>query len=321
MKTALVLGGGGFIGWHLVKRLKLENFWVRAVDIKNPEYEDSLADEFILADLRDINSVNQVIDRPFTYIFQLAADMGGAGYINDGNRDANVMTHSARINLNVADIAAKKGCKQIFFSSSACVYNEKNRDGDTSFKEEHAYPAQPENEYGWEKLFSERLYLAYNRYYGMNNKIARFHNIFGENGTFCGGKEKALAAICRKVALANDGDEIEIWGTGDQARSFLHVDDCVEGIMRLMASEFSGPINIGADFMISINELVDKICKISGKALLKKHVPGPRGVDKRNSDNSLLKEKLGWTPVQDLDKDIANTYNWICNELKNKPNL
>ena len=316
MKTALVLGGGGFIGWHLTKRLKNENFWVRAVDIKFPEYEQSLADEFIIADLRDTRSVEQIVDRPFTYIFQLAADMGGAGYINDGMNDACVMTNSAKININVAEISAKRGCKQIFFSSSACVYNGENRHNVAEFSEECAYPANPENEYGWEKLFSERLYLSYNRYYGMTNKIARFHNIFGENGTFQGGKEKALAAICRKIALADTNDEIEIWGDGNQSRSFLHVNDCVEGILKLMENDFNGPVNIGSDYMISINELVDIICEISGKSITKKYIPGPKGIDKRNSDNALLKDKLNWVPKQDLKNDIKNTYNWICQQIK-----
>lgn len=314
-KTAIVCGAGGFIGSHIVKRLKADGYYVRGADLKFPEFEQTEADDFHIADLYQQDQVDRIIDFPADVIFQLAADMGGAGYINTGDHDADVMNNSAMINLNVLAAAKAAGCKQVFFSSSACVYNEHlQMDDNPDCREESAYPAFPDSEYGWEKLFSERMYLAYNKQHGMNNKIARFHNIFGESGTWTGGKEKAPAAICRKVAEATD--EIEIWGDGEQLRSFLHIDDCVEGVMRLIASDFSGPVNIGSDQMITINQLVDMISNIAGKKLVKRHIPGPQGVRGRNSNNDLIKTKLNWAPAQDLQTDLTKTYNWISRQVK-----
>jgi len=319
MKTALVLGGGGFIGGHIISRLKKDGYWVRAADIKMPEFNISDADEFFQVDLREQESVRKVLNKKFDEVYQLAADMGGAGYINTGNYDADVMNNSALINLFVANEAHKQKCKKIFFSSSACVYNEHLQSTTVSpdCREDSAYPAFPDSEYGWEKLFSERLLHAYNRQHGMSNKVARFHNIFGEYGTWSGGKEKSPAAICRKIALANDGDEIEIWGDGLQTRSFLHIDDCIEGIMRLMAHDtFHGPVNIGSDYMISINELVDIVSEIAGKSLVKRHVPGPQGVRGRNSNNELIERELGWKPTRDLVKGLTATYTWINQQIE-----
>jgi GDP-D-mannose 3', 5'-epimerase len=316
MKTAIVCGAGGFIGSHIVKRLKADGYYVRSADLKFPEFEQTEADDFHIADLYQQEQVNRIIDFPADVIFQLAADMGGAGYINTGDHDADVMNNSAMINLNVLKAAKDAGCNQVFFSSSACVYNEHlQMDDNPDCREESAYPAYPDSEYGWEKLFSERMYLAYNKQHGMNNKIARFHNIFGESGTWRGGKEKAPAAICRKVAEAADGGEIEIWGDGEQLRSFLHIDDCVEGVMRLIASDFSGPVNIGSDHMITINQLVDMVSDIAGKKLTKRHIPGPQGVRGRNSNNDLIQAKLNWQPVQDLQKDLEKTYAWVNSQL------
>lgn len=319
MKTALVLGGGGFIGGHIITRLKKNGYWVRAADIKMPEFNISDADEFFQVDLREQESVRKVLNKKFDEIYQLAADMGGAGYINTGNYDADVMNNSALINLLVADEAHKQGCKKIFFSSSACVYNEhlQSNTSDPDCRESSAYPAFPDSEYGWEKLFSERLLHAYNRQHGMINKVARFHNIFGEFGTWTGGKEKSPAAICRKVAIADDGGEIEIWGDGLQTRSFLHIDDCVEGVMQLMSHEtFHGPVNIGSDYMISINDLVDIVSKIAGKTLVKRHIPGPQGVRGRNSNNELIEQELNWTPPKDLVRGLTVTYNWIKQQIE-----
>jgi nucleoside-diphosphate-sugar epimerase len=315
-KTAIVCGAGGFIGSHIVKRLKADGYYVRGADLKFPEFAETDADDFHVMDLYLQDNVDRLVDFPADVIFQLAADMGGAGYINTGEHDADVMNNSATINLNVLAAANRMGSKQVFFSSSACVYNEHlQMDANPDCREASVYPAYPDSEYGWEKLFSERMYLAYNKQYGMNNKIARFHNIFGEYGTWRGGKEKAPAAICRKVAEAVDGSEIEIWGDGEQLRSFLHIDDCVEGVMRLIASDFSGPVNIGSDHMISINQLVDMVSDIAGKQLVKHHIPGPEGVRGRNSNNDLIKEKLNWSPVQDLPRDLAKTYNWISQQV------
>ena len=314
-KTAIVCGAGGFIGSHIVKRLKAEGYYVRGADLKFPEFEQTDADDFHIADLYQQDQVDRIIDFPADVIFQLAADMGGAGYINTGDHDADVMNNSAMINLNVLAAARAAGCNQVFFSSSACVYNEHlQMDDNPDCREDSAYPAYPDSEYGWEKLFSERMYLAYNKQYGMNNKIARFHNIFGESGTWRGGKEKSPAAICRKVAQATD--EIEIWGDGEQLRSFLHIDDCVEGVMRLIASDFSGPVNLGSDQMITINQLVDMVCDIAGKKLTKRHIPGPQGVRGRNSNNDLIKQKLNWAPAQDLQADLTKTYNWIAKQVE-----
>jgi len=317
-KKAIVIGAGGFIGSHIAKRLKEDGYWVRGVDLKTPEFSSSTCDEFFIGDCRNPKVVDFIIDQKVDRVFQLAADMGGAGYINTGDHDADVMNNSAKINLNVLDACREQGIEQAFFSSSACVYNEHNQMDreNPDCREETAYPAFPDSEYGWEKLFSERLYMAYNKQYGMRNRVARFHNIFGEFGTWTGGKEKAPAAICRKVAMANDGDTIDIWGDGLQTRSFLHVDDCVEGVMRLMDSDFTGPVNIGSDYLISINDLVAMVCEIAGKNLNINHIPGPQGVRGRNSNNNLIKEKLNWSPKQDLRSDIEKTYHWIEEQVK-----
>lgn len=317
-KKAIVIGAGGFIGSHIAKRLKEDGYWVRGVDLKTPEFSSSACDEFFIGDCRNPKVVDFIIDQKVDRVFQLAADMGGAGYINTGDHDADVMNNSAKINLNVLDACRQQGIEQAFFSSSACVYNEHNQMDreNPDCREETAYPAFPDSEYGWEKLFSERLYMAYNKQYGMRNRVARFHNIFGEFGTWTGGKEKAPAAICRKVAMANDGDTIDIWGDGLQTRSFLHVDDCVEGVMRLMDSDFTGPVNIGSDYLISINDLVAMVCEIAGKNLNINHIPGPQGVRGRNSNNNLIKEKLNWSPKQDLRSDIEKTYHWIEEQVK-----
>ena len=314
MKTALVLGAGGFIGGHMVKRLKSEGYWVRGVDKKLHEHEYSHADDFQLADLTSQSEVRNVIDQQFDEVYQLAADMGGAGYINTNLYDADVMHNSATINLNVLHRCKQMQIKKVFFSSSACVYNEELQSTNVNpdCRESSAYPAHPDSEYGWEKLFSERLFHAYNRQHGMQNKVARFHNIFGPYGTWDGGKEKFPAAVCRKIAKANDGDEIEIWGDGEQTRSFLYIDDCIEGVRRLMDSEtFHGPVNIGADQMISINDTVDLVAQIAGKTIRKKHIDGPTGVRGRNSNNELIEEKLNWRPSQNLKEGLKETYRWI----------
>ena len=314
MKTALVLGAGGFIGGHMVKRLKSEGYWVRGVDKKLHEHEYSHADDFQLADLTSQSEVRNVIDQQFDEVYQLAADMGGAGYINTNLYDADVMHNSATINLNVLHRCKQMQIKKVFFSSSACVYNEELQSSNVNpdCRESSAYPAHPDSEYGWEKLFSERLFHAYNRQHGMQNKVARFHNIFGPYGTWDGGKEKFPAAVCRKIANANDGDEIEIWGDGEQTRSFLYIDDCIEGVRHLMNSEtFHGPVNIGADQMISINDTVDLVASIAGKTIRKKHIDGPTGVRGRNSNNELIEEKLNWRPSQNLKEGLKETYRWI----------
>jgi len=329
MKTAVVLGAGGFIGNHLVSRLKKEGYWVRGVDLKYPEYSDSQADDFKIGDLRDPEFVSLVLFSPiqnnltadgnsFDEVYQLAADMGGAGYIFSGEHDADVMHNSATINLNVADIASEFGIKKVFYSSSACMYPEHNQldPNNPNCKESSAYPANPDSEYGWEKLFSERLYLAYHRNRGLNVRIARFHNIFGPLGTWKGGREKAPAAICRKIAEAKNNSEIEIWGDGKQTRSFLYVDECIEGIRKLMESNFIGPVNIGSDEMVTINDLVDKVARIAGKNITKKHITGPLGVRGRNSDNTLIFEKLKWKPSAPLADGLQKTYNWISEQIK-----
>jgi nucleoside-diphosphate-sugar epimerase len=321
-KTALVLGAGGFIGNHLVNRLKSEGYWVRGVDLKYPEYQEkSNADDFVIGDLRDVNIVKYVlniVDAPtntFDEVYQLAADMGGAGYIFSGENDANVMHNSATINLNVVDAAAKFGVGKVFYSSSACMYPAYNQEdpNNPNCTEASAYPAAPDSEYGWEKLFSERLYLAYQRNYGLSVRIARFHNVYGPLGTWQGGKEKAPAAICRKVLAADK--EIEIWGDGEQTRSFLFIDECIEGIRRLMQSDFSGPVNLGSEERVTINQLVDIACAIEGKQLKKVHIKGPTGVRGRNSDNTLIGEKLGWKPYYPLADGIAKTYAWIKTQM------
>jgi len=338
MKKALVLGAGGFIGSHLVKRLKAEGYWVRGVDLKYPEYEASEADDFLRYDLRDPRHVEAVVrlegrnglpllceyfkspfseEMVFDEVYQLAADMGGAGYIFTGENDANVMHNSAIINLNVINECAKNKVKKVFYSSSACMYPEHNQldPNNPNCEESSAYPANPDSEYGWEKLFSERLYLAYARNYGLNVRIARFHNIFGPQGTWIGGKEKAPAAICRKVADSLMDDKIEVWGDGQQTRSFLYIDECIEGVRRLMESDFEGPVNIGSDQMISINDLTKLVIELADKRAGIKNIPGPQGVRGRTSDNTLIKEKLGWAPSQPLSVGLKKTYKWIQSQM------
>ena len=318
MKQALVCGGGGFIGSHLVKRLKNEKFWIRAVDLKHPEFGYSPADEFIIADLRDTKVCEQVLDREFDEVYQLAADMGGAGYIFTGNNDADIMHNSAVINLNIAYYSIRARIKKIFYSSSACIYPEYNQLDPSNPKcfEESAYPAAPDSEYGWEKLFSERVYLAFSRNYGLNVRIGRFHNIFGIEGSWNNGKEKAPAAICRKVAETPDGGTIEIWGDGKQTRSFLYIDECIEAVRRLMNSDFTGPINIGSEEMVNINQLTDYAIEIAGKKIEINHIHGPTGVRGRNSDNRMLREKLGWEPSMKLKEGLEETYNWINKQVQ-----
>ncbi len=323
-KTALVCGAGGFIGSHLVKRLKSEGYWVRGVDLKNPDFGSSVADDFVIGDLREQSVCKAILDRPFDEVYQLAADMGGAGYIFTGEHDADVMHNSATINLNIAHYGQQAGIKKIFYSSSACMYPAYNQEDpeNPNCKEDSAYPAAPDSEYGWEKLFSERLYLAYNRNYGLNVRIARFHNIFGPEGTWTGGKEKAPAAMCRKVAMATDGGEIEIWGDGKQTRSFLYIDECLEGVRRLMnQDEFLGPVNIGSDEMVTINQLAEMTAEIAGKKINLKHIDGPLGVRGRNSDNTLIKEKLGWAPGKTLRDGLERTYAWIAEQVQNSKNI
>jgi len=330
MKTALVLGGGGFIGGHLAFQLKKEGYWVRVIDIKlKHEFWEAneISDEYISGDLRDSKFVNKIMLAPlqksnedstnsFDEVYQLAADMGGAGYINTGNNDASVVYNSMLINLNVLNEARIKSVKKIFYSSSACVYNEHNQLDPLNpiCNEDSAYPAQPDSEYGWEKLFSERLYTTFNRNYKIDIRIARFHNIFGPKGTFDGGKEKAPAALCRKVALASDF--IEVWGDGLQTRSFLYIDEAINAIRRFMKSDFKGPVNIGSEELISMNDLANLIISISKKNLKIINIPGPQGVRGRNSDNNLFFEKIGWKPSQNLNIGISMTYSWINDQIK-----
>ena len=342
-KTALVLGAGGFIGSHMVKRLRAEGYWVRGVDLKRPEFSETEANEFIVTNLTNYDQVrqcmkfkgyrgnfyNSVPDRyiqTFDEIYQFAADMGGAGYIFTGEHDAEVMQNSVSINLNVLRVAKEMGGNypKIFYSSSACMYPEHNQlDPDNpDCREESAYPANPDSEYGWEKLFSERLYFEYNRNYGIPVRVARYHNIFGPEGTWEGGREKAPAAICRKVAyLPEQGGAIEVWGDGLQTRSFLFVEECVEATRRLMDSDFMGPVNIGSEEMVSINQLVDTAAKVAGKEVQKLHkLDAPLGVRGRNSNNDLVREKLGWDYSQTLEEGIRRTYNWIQEQIKNREN-
>ena len=323
-KTALVCGAGGFIGSHMVKRLKKEGYWVRGVDIKEPEFSYTEADDFVIGNLTVQSIARAVIDRTFDEVYQFAADMGGAGYIFTGDHDADVMDNSATVNLNmirrIKDWNEEHNVNKtkIFFSSSACAYPEYIQldPENPGLKEENAYPAEPDSEYGWEKLFSERLYLAYSRNYGIPVRIARYHNIFGPEGTWNGGREKAPAAICRKVAeLPKQGGSIEVWGDGLQTRSFLFVDECVEATYRLVQSDFTGPVNIGSEEMVSINELVDIAAKVSGKKVEKNHIEGPLGVRGRNSNNDLIREKLGWDYSMTLEEGILKTYNWIDDQL------
>ena len=319
MKRALVCGAGGFIGSHLVKRLRSEGFWVRGVDLKSPEFSPSGADEFVIGDLRDYATAAKAVDG-IDDLYQLAADMGGAGYIFTGEHDACVMHNSATINLNMVEACRLAGSKRVFYSSSACIYpayNQEDQDN-PNCAEGSAYPAAPDSEYGWEKLFSERMYLAYNRNYAMQCRVARYHNIFGPEGTYDGGREKSPAAICRKVAEASSGGSIEIWGDGLQTRSFLYIDECLEGSLRLARSELEGPFNIGSEEMVTINQLAAIVMDIAGKKLAIEHVPGPLGVRGRNSDNRLIKQKLGWAPSQTLRAGLEKTYAWIEAEVRRR---
>jgi nucleoside-diphosphate-sugar epimerase len=313
MKKALVLGAGGFIGSHLVKRLKSEGMWVRGADLKVPRYADTAADEFLVCDLRDLDSVRRALDGGFDEVYQLAADMGGAGFVFTGDNDAAIMHNSSQINLNVLEAARTQPVGRIFYSSSACMYPEHNQmDPDNPrCSEDSAYPAAPDSEYGWEKLFSERLFFAYARNYGFEVRVARFHNIFGPEGSWNDGREKAPAALCRKVAMATDGGDIEIWGDGLQTRSFLYIDECVEGVLRLMRSDFPGPVNIGSEEMVSINQFAEMIMAIAGKSVGLHHIEGPTGVRGRNSDNSLIEQRLDWKPSQPLRQGLEATYRWI----------
>jgi nucleoside-diphosphate-sugar epimerase len=344
-KTALVLGAGGFIGSHMVKRLRSEGYWVRGVDLKYPEFSISEAHEFVVGDLRDVNFVERVIQfkgylgnfynfvpskyiDTFDEIYQFAADMGGAGFVFTGENDADIMHNSASINLNVLEVQRQLNDfkevnkTKIFYSGSACMYPEHNQlDPDNpDCREESAYPAAPDSEYGWEKLFSERLFFAYSRNYGIPVRVARYHNIFGPEGTWEGGREKAPAAICRKVAyLPETGGAIEVWGDGLQTRSFLYIDECIEATRRMMESDFIGPVNIGSEEMVTINQLVETAAKVSGKVVTKIHkLDAPLGVRGRNSNNDLIRKELGWDYSQSLEEGIRKTYNWISEQIKNK---
>jgi len=317
-KRALVCGAGGFIGSHLVQRLKREGYWVRGVDLKEPEFSPTAADSFAVADLREPSTWQQILDVQFDEAYQLAADMGGAGYIFSGEHDAHVMHNSAMINLHMADFGVRTGVRKVLYSSSACMYpayNQTDRNN-PNCAESSAYPAEPDSEYGWEKLFSERLYFAFFRNHGLDVRVARFHNIFGPEGTWRGGREKAPAALCRKIAEQTNGGEIEMWGDGEQTRSFLFIDECLEGVRRLMNSTtFRGPVNIGSEEMVTINGMAGMIMDIAGKRLRIKHVPGPTGVRGRNSDNRLIREKLGWAPSAPLRNGLAKTYSWIAAQV------
>jgi nucleoside-diphosphate-sugar epimerase len=345
-KTALVLGAGGFIGSHMVKRLRAEGYWVRGVDLKRPEYSESQAHEFIIGDLRDLNFVERVLQYKGPYqnfynfvpskyidtfdeIYQFAADMGGAGFVFTGENDADIMHNSVSINLNVLEAQRQLNDfkevnkTKIFYSGSACMYPEHNQlDPDNpDCREESAYPANPDSEYGWEKLFSERLYFAYHRNYGIPVRVSRYHNIFGPEGTWEGGREKAPAAICRKVAyLPEEGGTIEVWGDGKQTRSFLYIDECIEATRRMMESDFIGPVNIGSEEMVTINQLVDTAAKVSGKSVDKNHIAGPLGVRGRNSNNDIVRKELGWDYSQTLEEGILKTYNWIVGQINEKKN-
>tara|TARA_X000001036_G_scaffold261351_2_gene242941 strand:+ start:3350 stop:4348 length:999 start_codon:yes stop_codon:yes gene_type:complete len=328
MKKAVVMGAGGFIGSHMVKRLKSEGYWVRGVDLKHTEFTKTEADDFVIGDLRDPIVVENVIDKDVDLLYQFAADMGGAGYIFIGDNDANVMHNSALINLNTAHESVKKGVKKIFYSSSACMYPAYNQTDPDNPKcsEDSAYPAQPDSEYGWEKLFSERLFKAFERNYGLNVRIGRFHNIFGPEGTWDGGKEKAPAAMCRKAAKCQDGDSLEVWGDGLQTRSFLYIDECIEAVQKLMESNFTEPINIGSEEMVSINQLAQIAIDLSEKNITINNLEGeafkakyghevPMGVRGRNSDNKLFRDNIGWEPNYPLSKGMEHTFRWIESQL------
>lgn len=318
MKTALVCGAGGFIGSHMVKRLKQEGFWVRGVDLKFTEFAETEADDFAQGDLRDPHFCSHVIDRRFDEVYQFAADMGGAGYLFTGDNDADVMHNSAMINLNVLEACRKRNNKRIFYSSSACVYPEYNQEDpdNPTTAEDTVYPAQPDSDYGREKLFSEHLYLAYHRNHGMDIRVARYHNIFGPEGSWNDGKEKAPAAFCRKIAEVADGGEIEMWGDGRQTRSFMFVDECLEATIRLVRSGWTGPVNIGSEEMVSINGLAQMVADIAGKNITIRHIPGPLGVRGRNSDNNLYEKMLGWRASASLRKGLEVTYPWIEAQVK-----
>lgn len=322
-KIAVVFGGCGFIGHHLARRLQKEGYWVRVVDIKEQEYCElnTFTDDFLLGDLTDIAIVEQALNlgRTDVEVYQLAADMGGAEYLFSGENDANVMSNSALMNLNTLRVMVKLGLKRVFFSSSACVYPEENQldPNNPNCEENTVYPAHPDSEYGWEKLFGERIYLAYHKNYGIEARIARFHNIYGPEGTWKGGKEKAPAALCRKIASVENGDVIDIFGDGKQTRSFLYVDECVEGVVRLMWSDVTTPLNIGSEEMISINEFAHMIMTIANKKdITINHIPGPLGVRGRSSDNKLIGQLLGWKPNYPLIEGITKTYNWINEQVQ-----
>ena len=314
MKSALVCGAGGFIGAHLVRELKRQGFWVRGVDLHYPPYAETQADDFVLADLREQQNCRGITDRHFDEVYQLAADMGGAGYIFIGENDADIMHNSASINLNMLDACFRRNIRRIFYSSSACIYPAYNQEDANHpvTREDSAYPAAPDSEYGWEKLFSERLYLAYARNHGIQCRIARYHNIFGPEGAWDGGREKSPAAICRKVAMARDGEDIEIWGDGLQTRSFLFIDQCIRATLLLMRSPFSGPFNVGSEEMVTINDLATMIARIAGKSLGLRHIPGPLGVRGRNSHNEMFRQSFGWAPDERLEAGLTKTYPWIA---------
>jgi len=318
MKKVLVCGAGGFIGGHLVKKLKKQGAWVRGVDLKHHEFADSAADEFVIGDLTSQEVVRDILDQPFDEVYQLAADMGGAGYIFTGENDANLMYNSASINLNIIRRSCEVGVKKIFYSSSACIYPAYNQsDPDNpNCAEGSAYPADPDSDYGWEKLFSERLFQAFARNYGLKVRIARFHNVFGPDGTWSGGREEAPAAICRKVAEAPEGGSVEVWGDGMQTRSFLYIDECLEAVERFMHGSFEGPVNIGSEEMVSLNQLAQLVIDISGKKICIKNVPvSYEGVRGRKSDNRLIKEKLGWAPSRPLREGIEKNYKWVLSQV------
>ncbi|MGO9946958.1 MAG: NAD-dependent epimerase/dehydratase family protein [Steroidobacteraceae bacterium] len=318
MKQALVCGAGGFIGSHVVRRLKADGFWVRGLDLKFPEFSETAADDFVVGDLRDQHLCQAVVDRKFDEVYQFAADMGGAGHIFIGEHDADIMHNSATINLNMVDACRRRNIRRVFYSSSACMYPAYNQEDPENpiCAEGSAYPAAPDSEYGWEKLFSERLYLAFNRNHGMQCRVARYHNIFGPEGTWTGDRGKAPAAICRKVAEAKDGGTIQIWGDGKQTRSFLFIDECIEGTLRLTRSQNAGPFNIGSDEMVSINQLAKMVMDIAGKKLEIEHIPGPLGVRGRSSDNKLIRETLGWAPSRPLREGLETTYIWIEEQVR-----